>query len=70
MPMMPKMLPMDYYGWLIYVLSWWCFSDLAVWRDSGNPSLLSRGSRVSKESAIFKKQGLGQQRAGGRSLDG
>lgn len=69
MPMMPKMLPMDYYGWLIYVLSW-CFSDLAVWRDSGNPSLLSRGSRVSKESAIFKKQGLGQQRAGGRSLDG
>ncbi len=54
---------------LIYFLTW-CFSDLAVWRKSGNPSLLSRGSHLSKESTILEKQGLGQQRTGGRSLDG
>lgn len=68
-PMMPKMLPMYYCGLLIYFLSW-CFSDLAVWRESGNPSLLSRGSHLSEESTILEKQGIGQQRAGGRSLDG
>lgn len=46
------------------------FPDLAVWGQPGDPPLLTRGSRVPQKGPLLTEQSSGEQREGGRGLDG